>query len=280
MLKDIFIPMTGAPADGAALNVAVALAAHHQAHLTIAELVNLQAPVTGPWDLAPAMAMGEVHDRLRSQARANAAKLRNRLQKEAVDSEVRVVEALSSPPPEMAVSLAQCADLSVLAGTAGSPVGDAVANAFFSELLFGSGRPLLLVPPRGKLSLPLKRVVIGWTANSHAARAVHDALPLLGDAEQVDILMIDAPAGQPDKSPDPGSGIADHLARHGIAVKLVKKASHDNPLSQILIEHAQKAKAQMIVIGGYGHSRLREWVAGGMTREMLVRSPLPVLYSH
>lgn len=280
MLKDIFIPMTGAPADASALNVAVALAAHHQAHLTIAELVNLQAPVTGPWDLAPAMAMGEVHDSLRAQAHANATRLRNRLQKEAVDSEVRVVEALSSPPPEMAVSLAQCADLSVLAGTAGSPVNDAIASAFFSELLFGSGRPLLVVPPRGQLSPPLKRAVIGWTANRHAARAVHDALPLLRDAERVDLVMIDAPTADPDKSPDPGSGIADHLARHGVAVNLVKKESNDNPLSQVLIEHAQKAKAQMIVIGGYGHSRLREWVAGGMTREMLVKSPLPVLYSH
>lgn len=280
MLKDIFIPMTGAPADSYALHIAAALAASYEANLTVVELADLPPPVTGPWDLTPAVGLQEMHDSLRARAQENAAKLRARLEQEPAVSEVRVVEALFSSPAEVAAHMAQCIDLSVLAGTAGSLDKDPTADRFFPALLFGSGRPVLVVPPGCKTPMPPRRIVIGWTPSPHAARAIHDALPLLREAELVDIVLIDAPAGEQADSQEPGREIAHFLAHHEVKTNLVTKQSHERPPSQMLIEHAQKVQAQLIVVGGYGHSRLREWALGGMTRELLFQSPLPVLYSH
>ena len=279
MFNDIFIPMTGAPADSYALAIAAALAAATGANLTVAEIANLPPPVTGPWDLTPAARLEQIHNELRAKAHDNAAKLRVRLEKEPAVSKVQVIEALLASPAENAALMAQSSDLVVVAGTAGSLENESIVEAFFPALLFGSGRPVLVVPPRCKAPMPPQHVVVGWNATPHTARAVHDALPLLRDATRVDVLAVDAP-GETAEVPESGQGIAGHLARHGVTANLLAKESHGHSISKLLIEHAQREQAHLIVVGGYGHSRLREWAVGGVTRELLYQSPLPVLYSH
>ncbi|MEJ1095536.1 MULTISPECIES: universal stress protein [unclassified Pseudoxanthomonas] len=279
MYKDLVIPITATPGDSDAINVGITLAGAFEAHLTVLEMVNIPAPAGNPWAM-PDIAMTDLYSRLRAQGEVNAARLRSRLEKEAISSDVRMVECLFSEPERMASHQAHYADLSIVAGSIGDTVEGAITQAYFGGLLLESGRPVLVVPPRCKTQLPPKRIVVAWRPTREAARTVHDALPFLRNADQVDVLVVNAAMGDMRHGQPPGADVATHLARHGVKANLVLRDTKTRPTSSILLEHARETHAQMIVAGGYGHSRLREWAMGGVTRELLIASPIPVFYSH
>ncbi len=279
MYKDLVVPITGTPGDMDALNIATDLAVSHGAHLTVLVMVNLPTPMLGPWGMVPDVAMGDVYDNLRSQAKANVAKLESRLEKESISFEVRLVETLAEPA-RMAAHRAHHADLAIVAGSIGDTIEAETTHAYFGSLLLESGRPVLVVPPRCKVPMPPKRVVMAWRPTSEAARALHDALPLLTGAEMVDLLLVDTSDEQRDPGAQPGADIAGHLARHGVETNLVVLKSGNKAVSSVVLDHATKMRANLIVVGGYGHSRFREWAMGGVTRELLIAAPIPVFYSH
>lgn len=280
MFKDLVVPVTTTPGDADAINAAIDLAAHFGAHVAILEMVNLPMPTATPWGLMPDLAMSDVYSRLRAQAEVNVAKRRASLQNAPAPTEVRVVESLFAEPARMAAHCAHYADLAVVAGGANASVEGEVAHAYFSALLLESGRPVLVVPPRTRAARPPQRVLLAWRPTAEATRALHDALPFLIGAERVDVVAIDPPGGDRGDGQQPGADIATHLARHGVRANVVVRESQGRPVSSLLLEHAREMPAQLIVAGGYGHSRLREWVMGGVTRELLVSSPVPVLFSH
>lgn len=279
MYKDLVIPITGTPGDMDALNIATDLAVSHGAHLTVLVMVNLPTPMLGPWGMVPDVAMSDVYGNLRSQAKTNVAKLESRLEKESISFEVRLIETLAEPA-RMAAHRAHHADLAIVAGSIGDTIEAETTHAYFGSLLLESGRPVLVVPPRCKVSMPPKRVVMAWRPTSEAARALHDAMPLLAGAEAVDLLLIDTSDEERDPRVQPGADIARHLARHDVETNVVVLKSGKKAVSSILLDHAREIRANLIVVGGYGHSRFREWAMGGMTRELLISAPIPVFYSH
>lgn len=278
--KDLALPITGTPGDSDAIDAALALANEFGAHLSVLELVNLPVPSTTPWRGITDLAMTDVYSRFRAQAEINAHRLRTRLENAPISSEVRLVEAWLVEPAEMAVCQAHYVDLTIVAGMLGDTVEGAVAHAYFGGLLLQSGRPVLMVPPRCRVRLPAARVVVAWRPGRESARAIHDALPLLARAQQVDILVVEAGNGDKDKDAPQDGDIVRHLGRHGIDARLVSVATEGRAVSDRILAHARKTGAQLIVAGGYGHSRLREWALGGVTRELLLASPVPVLFSH
>ncbi|MBB1471926.1 universal stress protein [Luteimonas sp. MC1782] len=278
MPRSLYVPVTATPGDEAAITAALALARRFDAQLTILEIVNLPMPTANPWGLMPDIAIGDVHDRLRAQGQANAASRRAALAGHGVQVEVRVVEALFSDPPRVSVDMAHNADLAVVAGPANDGAEGSVAHDFVASLLLGSGRPVLVVPPGAAAPEAGGAVLLAWRPGAEAARALHDALPLLRDASRVDVVVVD---------PSPGAegeqalvDVAAHLARHAVRADMVVQAARGRAVSAIVLEHAREMPAQLIVAGGYGHSRLREWVMGGVTRELLLGSPVPLLLSH
>lgn len=96
----------------------------------------------------------------------------------------------------------------------------------------------------------------------------------------VDLLLVDTSDDEHDSNVQPGADIARHLARHGVKTNVVVLKSGNKAVSSILLDHARKARANLLVVGGYGHSRFREWAMGGVTRELLIGATIPVLYSH
>src|SRR5690606_14001873 len=125
-----------------------------------------------------------------------------------------------------------------------------------------------------------ERPLIGWNASREAARAVRDALPLLVKAGTATVLVVnpeDAPGAHGE---EPGADIARHLARHGVTVRVERSSGAEISVADILLNRAAEMQADMLVIGGYGHSRLREWALGGVTRRLLKEMTLPVLMSH
>jgi nucleotide-binding universal stress UspA family protein len=170
--------------------------------------------------------------------------------------------------------------LAVVAGSTDNPAGAAVTHDYFSSLLFESGRPVLVVPPQCSMATPPHRIAVAWSPSREATRALHDAMPLLLKADAVDIVAVDPVAGELEHGEQPGADIATHLARHGVKVNVVVLGADDQPVGSVLLDHAYRTRADLLVTGGYGHSRAKEWALGGVTRELLLFAPIPVFYSH
>ncbi|MFD0737870.1 universal stress protein [Lysobacter koreensis] len=281
MVKDLMIPITNTAGDANALAAAIALAARTDAHLCVLEAFNLPMPAPSPWGLLPDLAMSDLYTTLRAKAEGDAAVWRERLAKESVPSEVRVAEALFVEPPRMAALHARYSDMAVMtAATSGYASDEPVIHGFFSALLLESGRPVLVVPPRFTSHQPAKHAVVAWRPTREATRALHDAMPLLHAAESVDVLEVGPQGGERGDGPQPGADIATHLARHGLKVRVVVSEPSGESVAMALMKHAEQSGAELLVAGGYGHSRFREWVLGGVTRELLKFSSVPILFSH
>jgi nucleotide-binding universal stress UspA family protein len=167
-------------------------------------------------------------------------------------------------------------DLSVV-GQA-EPESSAIEEKIVEAALFDSGRPVIVVPYIQKAPLKLDRVMVCWDGSRAAARAIADAMPLLERAGLVEIVIIANERGKQDKIE--GADMGQHLARHGLKVE-VKRIDYGNlDVADALLSHAADSDVDFIVMGGYGHSRLREFVLGGVTRSILRTMTAPVLMSH
>jgi nucleotide-binding universal stress UspA family protein len=274
------LPVTGTAGDDNALEAAIALAAHLDAHLAVVDATGLPMPFPPAWGIAPSDILADAYDDLRERGRAHAERLRKRLQKEAISWDLRAPESLLIEPPQIMALHARYADLVVI--TAPDPQADnaSLARDCFSSLLFESGRPVLMVPTHQSLVLPMRHVVIAWRPARECTRALHDSLPLLRRADSVDVVIVDPAVSELRHGQDPGVDIATHLARHGLSVNVVCLPRGERKISAALVHHAIESGAQCLVAGGYGHSRLREWMLGGTTRELLQAPSLPILFSH
>jgi nucleotide-binding universal stress UspA family protein len=145
-------------------------------------------------------------------------------------------------------------------------------------VLFESGRPVLFVPFIQRAGLALGRVMICWDGSRAAARAVGDAMPFLHKAKQVEVVIV--ATGRPKSDELPGADLGEHLARHGLNVEVKRITSPDIDVPSTILSYAADSSADMLVMGGYGHSRLREFVLGGATRGLLESMTVPVLMSH
>ena len=178
-------------------------------------------------------------------------------------------------PANAIVAAAAAADLIVM-GAGDRTIFGGYRSASPGDVFMRAGRPIFLAPP-GCDALEAGNVLIAWKPTREARRAVADALPFLKRATRVDVVTI-AEGG------DSGNGtLADvvaFLSRHGIQASAESLADTGGFTADQLLNHARRVKADMVVAGGYGHSRLRELVFGGMTRGLLGGFPLPCLISH
>lgn len=281
MYKDLVMPLTGAAGDEAALEMAIAMATRDQAHLSVLVPINLPTLGVAQWGVMPDAVVAEIYDTLRAQARAQAERVRTRLAREAASSEVRLLEAVSADPSWTVAMHARHADLSVLTGPGAREDAGGSISIYFSTLLMQSGRPVLVVPPHQRCHASPKRVMVAWQPTREATRAVHDALPLMRQADLVDVVAIDPQPGERSYGELPCADIAAHLSRHGLEVNVqVGRREKGESVSAALLRLAAEADAQLLVAGGYGHSRLREWALGGTTLELLEAAHLPLLFSH
>ncbi len=276
MLKDLFFPVTGAASDDAALAVAEQLAKRHRARLIVSVPAAVPTALAAPWGFAPGPVLAEVLEEVEIRAVGRADALRQRLANSEATVEVRVDRTRLFDPPEALTIQSRYADLSVLA----QPRGDeaSIAHAFFNAFLFQSGRPVLVVPPR-PLPGPFDKVLIAWKPTRECARAVHELLALFAPRE-AEILVVDAEIGDLGHGDEPGADIAAHLVRHGLKVNVARRRSGTMSVATTVLLHASESSADLVVAGGYGHARMREWVLGGATREILSALEIPVLFSH
>ncbi len=153
---------------------------------------------------------------------------------------------------------------------------DETEDSFADTLVMRSGRPVLVCPYIGVKRAIGKHIVVAWNASREAARAVGDAMPLLEKSDKVDVMSVE-PEGIGDL---PGADIAHHLARHDINADAKRSVANRIDAGDVLLNYVADCGADLVVMGAYGHSRLREMVLGGVTRHMLEHMTVPILMSH
>jgi nucleotide-binding universal stress UspA family protein len=216
----------------------------------------------------------EVHraqlERIEAEHRAQ---FENIVRRCGIRSEWRSLPYLSS---EVGVH-AYYADLVVIARpeSAGPSTGP---PGLAESLVLSSGRPIIMFPARGTVS-QVRRILVAWNATRESIRAVADALPLLVKAKAVQVLVVDHERNRAGHGQEPGADIARHLARHGAQVEVRRLSSGGEEVGRLLLSQAAAFGADLLVMGAYGHSHLREWMFGGVTRTVLYEAVLPVLMS-
>ena len=182
--------------------------------------------------------------------------------------------------PERALCLhARYADFLII-GQARSDADEVLSQDGVEHVVLDAGRPVLVIPYIGARAPIGQRVLLAWNASREATRALTDALPLLKQAAQVDILTVN-PQPQPTGHGElPGADIGLYLARHGVRADVHPTYGEDIAVGEWLLSRAADFGSDLVVMGAYGHSRLREMVLGGATRTMLQSMTVPVLMAH
>ena len=276
-IRDILVHLDAAPAATARLVLAATLARRHGARLTGLAVIDIVLPPIATPDGGGA-ALGALLDAMRRDALVEAEGIRTHFEETlfrlGVAGEWRVAEGLTA---ELVARHGRTADLVVL-GQPDPEGGAPNATAVFEGALFSSGRPVLMVPHAGRFADVGRRVLIAWNRRREAARAVHDALPLMAGADQVLVLTV---GPQPDEAgDDPSAELLRHLARHDLPAHAAHETADELDVADIILNRAAESGADLLVMGAYGHSRLREFVLGGATRSILRQMTLPVLMAH
>lgn len=287
MFKNILVPATGGPADAAAFAIARLAAGAFGAHL---EFLHVRADATdvlmnmADGGIGGGAAVQAVIDRMDAEANTQAEAARREVDAMLATAGIPMREAPGGAGPSAeyrqelgsrSTFLAQygrSADLVVM----GRGTQDDGTLETLEAALMDTGRPLLIAPGIPPDSLG-KRIVIAWKDSPEAARAVSCALPFIARAETVTIVNVADDADSQDQS---GARLMRALRWHNPAVTLRQLVQGSSSAVEVLHREAAAQSADLLVMGGYGHSRLREMVFGGFTRRTLGDSALPVLMAH
>jgi nucleotide-binding universal stress UspA family protein len=178
--------------------------------------------------------------------------------------------------PEVLSTSMHCADLAIVAQRNPDHGDDLNVHYSPDPLLFQAGRPLIVVPHTGEFRYPPSNVVVAWNTSAPSARALHDALPLLRQAEQVLVVSV----GKSGQAAFADGSLARHLTQHALQAEIRNVDAADSEAPEAVLSVAAESGSGLIVMGGYGHTRFRELVLGGMTRALLESMTVPVLMSH
>lgn len=277
---EILLPLALGDCLDDAIRHAGALAAATDSRLVGLVSISLAAPVAEAWTYYPAETYETLAGAAGATVEAFVARARERFAGLGVPFEIRGSRSFWLTPGEDAALHGHHADLIVLGIQ--RPVHDDTVR-LFSSVLLGSGRPVLAVP-EGTSVLPwhddrMRHAVVAWKSTKEAARALHDALPMLQEATHVDVLTVRRDIRITPGRPDPEVQLA-HLRRHGVRAERVERAANGQPVSQRILQHVVTSNAGLVVAGGYSRTRARQWLLGGVTRALLEQCPVPILFSH
>ena len=275
-IKSVFVAITeeGREEPSAALGYALSLAKQANAHLIVeAAAMRYTIPYSMINDFGQALISSE-NRRIAKLAEAVAGTARSEADFAGVVATIESEQSHFRDMRERLVCRARVSDITVLDA---EPSPAEIDRGLIEAGLFDSGRPVIIVPadhPR----FDARQVLVAWDGGASAARAVADALPILRAAEAVEILSV-AAEGELDGTL-PGAELAPHLARHGIEVTVNLAEAGSRDVADVIRSHAAGSGAGLIVAGAYRHSRLREFLLGGVTQSLLKDCGVPLLLSH
>ena len=274
--NDILVALTSYPEPTPvsvvenAVSVAAALGAHIAA---LSCEMHVQVPghfISGSVVGLPGVIAGEA-GKSRKNAQDLLAAFEAAAAKSGVSRESILQKCKSFEVPDLLVEYARLRDLTIM---------PASNDRWYAEaVIFGSGKPTLILPesPRPR-PFELGTVAVAWDFSRAAARAVADAIPLLEKAKKVRVVTVLNEKHMDNKHS--AEELSKNLSRHGIDVVLDRVDAKGRPIGDVLEAYVASHASDMLVMGAYGHSRLREFVLGGATKSLLLKPPLPILFSH
>lgn len=269
------LTVTGPNQGESDLKLAASLCEQVDAHLSVLILELASPPSGGAYAAIVSPAWLEERQAELKRLKKRISEVADFLSRSAVSSD------LSDDYPDVAWAdevvgrRARYADLTILGPDL--LASDTLRGKVIQGALFSSGKPLLLVPDGAQPTLKPKRILVAWDARIESSRAVRESLDMLKGAEEVRLIMVDPIEDEFHHGAEPGADAATYLARHGVKITVERLPSSNHSVADVLRQHAIDVAADLLVMGAYGHSRLRERIFGGVTKSMLENSSLPVL---
>ena len=276
MLKDVLVNLSVADERDPACEYAMSVAKAFNAHLTgIAIAYDPTVPaIAGGCEVMLPGWVEEERGKAAERAKFAAAKFEAATEREGLSAEARLLDATVGKAAHLFAQIARSFDLSLVQQN--DPERPEYEDLIITAALFDSGRPVLIVPYIQAEGLGLNRVMLCWDGSRNAARAIADAQPFLARAKAIELMTVSRDI----KNEGLHDDIARHLARHDLKVEVENVIATDLDVPDAILSHAADTSTDFIVMGGYGHSRMREFILGGATRGMLATMTVPTLMSH
>lgn len=279
--KTILIHLDSFESTESVVEQAVSLARINDAHVIGLAPSGFASLPAGDYFGTSARYINDIQQELDEAAKAAAAKFEKQCQKmgfEAFEARIFNESVVAS-----LIEHAAFTDLIVLSQPNDDATQASASPGLVGDLLMEGGRPVLVMPNTQKPASEFKQVVVAWDGSRQAGRAIIDAMPLLQRAETVNIVLVNA-GDRKSKfaavhGQEPGADIGAFMARHDVNTN-VRQIVTSTSVSDALLNEVSDSKTDLLVMGGYGHSRFREWILGGTTREVLEGMSVPVLMSH
>ena len=279
--KSILTVVTGAATAATQLDAAVTVARREDAHLD-ALCLGIDRTQSGYYYIGAApmapVILQDTLDQAHDEAKAVEKTVRARLEPEDIRWAIETGIVQTGMVGREVSQMARFADLVILPhpyGKDSHPEGETILEA----ALFEGRAPVLMLPTGGLDARYGRRVVIAWNHSDEAMKAIRAALPILKSASSVSVSVIDPGAHGPERS-DPGGMLSQFLARHGVRTEVSVLARTLPRISDVINRHVQDVNADMVVMGAYSHSRFREAILGGATRDMFENTKVPVFTAH
>ena len=261
------------------ISYAAELAEGQGAHLIGLYIVPLPV-VLNEWpDMAIAEMMEAQRKSYREEGKRVGEKFREKTKLMTKPAEWRLHESQFATVDDPLVQNAQSADLVIVAQADTAWHLSQTLDAP-EAVIMQSGRPVIVVPNAGIVQPAPKKVLVAWNGRKEATRAAYDAVPLIAKAGSVEVVWVDPRVGTSEAGDLPCSELAVTLARHGAKAEARAIKAADETVGTALLEECKRAGADLVVMGAYGHSRFREFVLGGATRNQMRNMTVPVLFSH
>lgn len=286
-IKRILVPLSSQHRNGDAIRTALSLAQKFEAHLEALFVPTVYLPLRLAYE--DTVAAREALEEAQSRSEHSADFVRNLFEGllgergipftdgPSLDGQVSASwRAVGGTEPDLITQLGSLFDIVVI--NRPNQPGEIGTDKLLEAALFGARRPVLVAPPDTTDETPTKElnIVIGWNRTAQSAIAVNNALPFLAQASAIEIFSVVTGAKQ---GPAPLE-VARYLAAHGIDAEIKEMESNSSKVSEMLLAEAEEIRADLVVMGAYSHSRLREQILGGVTRDVLETAKLPVLMSH
>jgi nucleotide-binding universal stress UspA family protein len=275
MIKDVMVWLDGSLADEIRLEVAGSIARQFESQ--VVALVLNPIPLTGPieGDVTGTVAGAELLEKAREAGDITEEKLVKRLKLLDRPVEIRRFDVLANDIANIAARESRAADTFV----ALRPNGAMDPERLVEGVIFGSGRHLFLFPEAERPRIAFDRILLAWNGNRESARAMAEGMPFLQKAKEVTVAVItDKQVREQDALV--GTDAVNHLKHHGIDAVLRRIKGLNGGVAATLIVEAKRRRADLIIMGGYGHFRLREWLLGGVTYNLMHEAPVPILIAH